>query len=225
MKGNAASLNGGEIEAIVFDMDGTLSDSIDVYFNIFNQSAATIGLKLEREEVMLCLANHIHIWEKLLPDDLPMREQVIKKLNIATREIYNTTTQKVSLFANVEQIFKKLRDNDIKMGIVTGSLKTSLIPIYDNKFEHYFEVMMSREDVILRKPAPDSIIACLECMNVEPKKSVVVGDTPIDIIAGRESGTFTVGVLNGVASRDMLEKEKPTAIIDWVGDMPTLLGI
>ena len=225
MKDNAASLNGKQIEAIVFDMDGTLSDSIDVYFNIFNQSAATIGLKLDREEVMLCLANHIHIWKELLPDDLPMREQIVKKMNIATREIYNTTTPKVSLFANVEQIFKKLRDNDIKMGIVTGSLKTSLIPIYENKFEHYFEVMLSREDVILRKPDPAPIIACLKSMNVEPEKSVVVGDTPIDIIAGRKSGTFTVGVLNGVASRDMLEKEKPTAIIDWVGDMPTLLGI
>ena len=225
MKGNTASLNGKQIEAIIFDMDGTLSDSIDVYFNIFNQAAATIGLKLEREEVMLCLANHINIWEKLLPDDLPMREQVITKMNMATRDIYIATTQKVNLFANVEQIFKKLRDNDIKMGIVTGASKAGLIPIYDNKFEHYFEVMMSREDVILRKPAPDSIIACLKHMDVEPKKSVVVDDTPIDIIAGRAGGTFTVGVLNGVASRDMLEREKPTAVIDWVGDVPTLLGI
>ncbi|MBA7583925.1 Pyrophosphatase PpaX [subsurface metagenome] len=227
MKDNATkpSLDGKQINAIIFDMDGTLSDSIDAYFDVFNQAAATVGLKFEREEVLCCLANQINIWEKLFPDDLPEREQIIRKISIATKEIYTKTIQKVKLFPNLEQVLKKLKDNDIKMGVVTASSRESLTPLYNNRLEHYFEVMISWEDDYPRKPAPDSIIACLKRMNADAKKSIVVGDTLADIIAGREGGTLTVGVLSGMASRDMLEREKPTAIIDWVGDIPALLGI
>lgn len=227
MKDNAASpsLDGKQINTIIFDMDGTLSDSIDVYFDVFNQAAATVGLKFEREEVLYCLANQIHIWEKLFPDDLPEREQIIRKMRVATNKIYTRTIQKVKLFPNLEQVIKKLKDNNIKMGVVTGSSRESLTPLYNNRLEHYFKVLISWEDGYLRKPAPDSIIACLKRMNAKPKETIVVGDAPVDIIAGRESGTLTVGVLSGVASRDMLEREKPTAILDWVGDVPDLLGI
>ena len=127
--------------------------------------------------------------------------------------------------ASVEEVLKRLKDYNIKMGVITGSLRLGLTPLYNSGLEHYFQVMISWDDGYPRKPAPDSMIACLKQMDTEPGRAIVVGDTPVDIIAGKKSGALTIGVLSGVATREMLEKEKPTAIVNWVGDIPALLRI
>jgi len=219
------NLNGREINAIIFDMDGTLSDSIETYLYIANKAAVSVGLKFNREQVLASLANRARIWDGLLPDDSPRREEIIKKMNTVMMKIYTDVTPRVKVFPNLGQVLKKLKDYNIKMGVVTGSLGLSLTPLYKSRLEHYFQVMISAEDGYPGKPAPDSMIACLGQMNAEPERTIVVGDTPVDIIVGRKSGALTIGVLSGVATREMLEKEKPTAIVNWVGDIPALLRI
>lgn len=219
------NLDGKEIDAIIFDMDGTLSDSIETYLYIVSKAAASVGLKFSREQVLASLANQAHIWNGLLSDDPPRREEIIRKMNIVMMEIYTDVIQRVKVFPNLGQALKRLKDYNIKMGVVTGSPRLSLTPLYNSKLEHYFQTMISRDDGYPGKPAPDSMIACLKQMDTEPGRAIVVGDTPVDIIAGRKSGTLTIGVLTGVATREMLEKETPTAIVNWVGDIPALLGI
>lgn len=219
------NLDGKGIDAIIFDMDGTLSDSIETYLYIVSKAAASVGLKFSREQVLASLANQAHIWDGLLPDDPPRREEIIKRISTVMMKIYTDVTPRVKVFPNLGQVLKRLKDYNIKMGVITGSLKLSLTPLYNSGLEHYFQVMISWDDGYPKKPAPDSMIACLKQMDTEPGRAIVVGDTPVDIIAGRKSGALTIGVLSGVATREMLEKEKPTAIVNWVGDIPALLRI
>lgn len=218
-------LNGKEVNAIIFDMDGTLSDSIDTYLYIVSKAATSVGLKFSREEVLASLANQTYIWSGLLSDDPSRHEGITKKMATVMMEIYTDVIQRVKVFPNLGQALKRLKDYNIKMGVVTGSPRLSLTPLYNSKLEHYFQTMISRDDGYPGKPAPDSMIACLKQMDTESGRAIVVGDTPVDIIAGKKCVALTIGVLTGVATREMLEKETPTAIVNWVGDIPALLGI
>jgi phosphoglycolate phosphatase-like HAD superfamily hydrolase len=90
---------------------------------------------------------------------------------------------------------------------------------------HYFKVIMTREDGFPQKPAPDGILECLRRMKVIPDNAIVIGDTPLDIRAGKAAGTLTIGVLSGIGTRAQLEAEAPTAIIEHISQLLLLLNL
>ena len=84
---------------------------------------------------------------------------------------------------------------------------------------------MTREDGFPPKPAPDGILECLRRMKVQPNHAIVMGDSPLDIRAGKAAGTLTIGVLSGIGSLTQLEAEAPTAIINHVSQLLPLLNL
>ena len=94
-----------------------------------------------------------------------------------------------------------------------------------NSLDHYFKAIVTREDGLKLKPSPDSILECLRRMEVDPAHALTVGDTPMDIQAGKAAGTFTIGVLTGIGNRQQLEAESPTAIIDGVAHILSVLNL
>jgi len=159
------------------------------------------------------------------------REELIEAVNAPASRMYAKAMHDVQPFPNADKALKAFTDNHIRIGAVTASSRESMRPLSKHGLDQYFQVMISGwDDGYPDKPAPDSIIACLNKLKVKPDEAIVVGDTPVDIIAGKRSGALTAAVLSGVASRDILErdileKEEPEAIVDWVGDIPSLLGI
>lgn len=211
---------------IVFDMDGTLSDSIGAYLDVFEEAATTAGFHTERARVLACLSGQINIWEDLFPADLPERAAVIQKVSLATGELYAKAMIGVKLFPGVPALLRALRESNVKMAVVTASSRESLGPLFRDGLDRYFDVLISTwSDGLPRKPAPDSVLVALERMKVRPAEAVVVGDTPADVVAGRRAGALAVAVLSGVASREALERENPTVILDSVDQIPGLLGI
>jgi phosphoglycolate phosphatase-like HAD superfamily hydrolase len=79
---------------------------------------------------------------------------------------------------------------------------------------HYFSGIITRDDGFPRKPAPEGLLQCVKAMGVPPEHAVIVGDTLLDVRAGKMAGTLTVGVLTGLAGRELLEAQNPTAVVD-----------
>ena len=84
---------------------------------------------------------------------------------------------------------------------------------------------MTREEGFPNKPAPDGILECLKRMKIPPNQAITIGDTPLDIRAGKAAGTLTVGVLSGIGSCSQLQAEEPTAIIGGVSDLLSLFNL
>jgi phosphoglycolate phosphatase-like HAD superfamily hydrolase len=62
-------------------------------------------------------------------------------------------------------------------------------------------------------------------MKVNPERVLAIGDSPLDILAGKEAGTLTIGVLSGIGSRLQLEAESPTAIADDLSQVLPILNL
>jgi len=89
----------------------------------------------------------------------------------------------------------------------------------------FFELVIAREDVDNYKPAPDSILKALEKLKVEAKESLYVGDSYVDLAAGKRAGVKTIGVLTGFCDRVTLEKGEPDMIIDSVADLQKVVEV
>lgn len=225
IRSSGLSWRGRKIEGIIFDVDGTLTNSIEAYYNVFREVSARFGIHVRREDVLEPMAMGSLIWDRIIPGDSPERDEEIKQLMNAIPEVYQKVFEHVLPFAGVEPVLKKLDEQKIKLGVLTSSRRTAVRPLYHHSLSHYFRVILTREEGFPPKPEPDGILECLRRMKVEPSRAITIGDTPLDVRAGKAAGTLTIGVLSGIGTREQLEAEKPTAIIKDISEVLSLLNL
>ena len=219
------SWSGRRIRGIVFDVDGTLTDSIEAYFNVFREVTSRFGFQIRREDVLEPMATGSLIWNRIIPEDSPDRDEKIKQIMHVIPEVYQEVFKHVLPFAGVESVLKKLDERKIRLGVLTSSRGTAVRPLHYHSLSHYFKVILTREEGFPPKPAPDGILECLRRMNIQPSHAITIGDTPLDIRAGKAAGTLTIGVLSGIGTQVQLEAEAPTAIIKDISQLFPLLNL
>jgi HAD superfamily hydrolase (TIGR01549 family) len=138
-------------------------------------------------------------------------------------QVYQEVFQHVRPFAGLESVLKGLEERGVRLGALTSSRIVAVRPLYHDALSQYFITIMTREDGFPLKPSPDGILECLKRMNVHATHAIVIGDTPLDIRAGKAAGTLTIGVLSGIGNQMQLEAEAPTAIIKDISELLSLL--
>ena len=217
-----------EPKGVVFDLDGTLIDSIEVYVADINEIFRRVGLPpVSREEVVRCMRLHLNPWDEFIPKDLPQRDAVVERCRALDKELWvEIYKQKADLFPGTSDLLRLLREKGLKLGVVTygweerGEIRELL---QRRGVLELFDAVLTRFDVPRSKPAPDPILACCEKLGVRPWEAVCVGDGPNDIKAGKAALSATVGVLTGVSAREELEREEPDALIRTLEELPRVL--
>jgi HAD superfamily hydrolase (TIGR01509 family) len=213
------------IGAIVFDVDGTLTDSIEAYYEVFRDATARFGIHVKKEDVLEPMATGTLIWDRAIPMDMEDRDNKIKQIGEVISEIFPKRFEQVQPFPGVEPVLKELKERSLKLGVLTSSWASALRPLKSHSLDGYFDVLLSREDGFRPKPSPEGMLRCFKRMGVNPESSLVIGDSPVDIRSGKAAGALTIGVLSGIGSREQLEAEAPTFIIETVGDLPAKLDL
>jgi len=204
-------------------VDGTLTDSIEVYYEVFREATARCGIHVERADVLESMATATLIWDRAVPKDIENRDKKIEEISQVVSEIFPKRIEHVCPFPEVESVLKMLKRNGIKIGAFTSSWASVTRPLHTHSLGHYFDVILSSEDGIRTKPAPDGIVECLMRMKIDAGHAVTIGDSIVDIRAGKAAETVTIGVLSGVASRSQLEAESPAFILEGFADLLKLL--
>ncbi len=213
------------IEGIVFDVDGTLTNSIEAYYEVFRQATAQFGIQIKKEDVLEPMVAGSLIWDRILPKDLLGRDEKIKQFMKVISQVYEEVFQHVRPFDGLESVLKGLAKRGIRLGVLTSAREIAVRPLYHHALSHYFIAMITREDGFLPKPAPDGILECLRRMEISSDRAIIIGDSPLDIRAGKAAGSLTIGVLSGIGSQAQLETEAPTAIIKHISQLLSLLDL
>ncbi len=216
------------IRAIIFDMDGTLIDSIDVYHVILKDIMEILGMDMpfSREFLFESLSQGVKLSDIIFPHHLKNRERTVERFKTlamdAFREIFSRG--EVELIDGVSPLFEELRRRGFSLAIATSSMTEMVVPFLKAKNLHpHLHCVLGRTEVPQLKPFPDPLLKCMEILNVQPHETMYVGDSAVDIQAGKAAGTWTVGVLTGTSNLNRLESEAPDAILESVGDLLTLL--
>ncbi len=216
---------GRRIEGIVFDVDGTLTNSIDAYFEVFRETTARFGIHVRREDVLEPMATGTLIWDRAIPMGIPDREQKIKDCRRTIPQVYREVFERVKPFPGLDTVLQGLKKYGIRLGALTSSWAPAVHPLHQHTLTSYFVTIITQEEGFPQKPAPDGILECLRRMEVTPDHAIVAGDSPLDIRAGKAAGTLTIGVLTGIGNRSQLEAESPTIIIEELSQILSLLNI
>ena len=218
-----------KVAAVIFDLDGTLIDSIDIYFSIVEKTLERLNLPgVSRSRILSAAESEDFKWELVLPQDvLHRKEKIIDEAWSVINEIApQMFADNLDLIQGAGGIVEKLSSNGLKIGLVTSTqrqyLETKMQPLKNVGVDTLFEVIITSDDVEKRKPAPDPLIACAQQLDLKPGKCVYVGDTATDIKAGKAAGMRTIGVLTGFDEYEALETENPDAIIN---DIQNLLEV
>ena len=214
--------SGRRVEGIVFDVDGTLTDSIEAYYEGFREVMAKVGIQIKREDILEPMATGSLIWDRVIPENTADRDEKIRQCMELIPQIYREVFKSVQPFPGLEPVLMRLEEKGVCLGVLTASRTIAVQPLHDHSLIRYFRVIMTREEGFPNKPAPDGILECLKRMEILPNQAITIGDTPLDIRAGKAAGTLTVGVLSGIGSRAQLQAEEPTAIIGRVSDLLSL---
>ena len=217
------------VAAVIFDLDGTLIDSIDIYFSIVEKTLERLNLpEVSRSRILAAAESEDFKWELVLPQDvLNRKEEIIDEAWAVIDEIApQMFADNLDLIQGADGIVEKLSSNGLKIGLVTSTqrryLETKMQPLKNVGVDTLFEVIITSDDVENRKPAPDPLIACARRLDLKPGNCVYVGDTATDIKAGKAAGMRTVGVLTGFDDYEALETENPDAIVN---DIQNLLEV
>ncbi len=216
------------IRAIIFDMDGTLIDSIDAYHAILKDVMVHLGMELTSSRAVLFeyLSQGKKLSDIIFPPDLENRRMIVQRFSALTIHALKETfsRDKVELIDGVIRLFDELKGRGFSLAIVTSSMTEVVVPFLKARNLHsYLNCVLGRTEVPQLKPAPDPLLKCMEILNVEPCETIYVGDSAVDIQAGKAAGLWTVGVLTGTSDLNRLKAEAPDAILHSVEDLLAIL--
>ena len=217
-------------DAVIFDLDGTLIDSTEVYLRILNVAFGRLNLPLfSREDILDLLIEGNFDWDRLLPVDLKDRkEEIIQKSMKIIRDIYpQMFREEVELIPGAADILRRISMEGMKIGLVTStdakSLAPKLYPLQASGIVDLLQVIITTDEVANRKPAAEPLIECGKRLSVDMERIVYVGDSRVDIRAGKAAGTMTIGVLTGVDDYESLKAEEPDTILESVVGLRDIL--
>ncbi len=178
--------------AVLFDFDGTLADTLPLLFFSFKQVFRKYaGRELSEQDILdLFGPTEDGLLEKMIDKD---------KLDEAAAEFYHLYEDRHAKYVmpqpEIEQILRDLKERGLRLGVFTGKGKKSAeISMKRLGLEHFFDAIITGDDVAHPKPAPDGIHQAIEQMRVSPSDIIFVGDSDADVQAARSAGVKVIAV-------------------------------
>ncbi len=212
------------IRCVIFDLDGTLIDSVPAYFQLMEMILETIGLPPAPKSMVseFMIGGGLKVIENHIPPELiHKKEHFLAQFLEVGRKISKTVfKERVTVFDGVQRLFARLSALEIPMGIVTSTerayLGRKLKPLEQEGIRGYLDAVIAIEDAPRKKPFPDPLIVCSEQLGVDAKNCAYVGDSHVDIRAANAAKMMSVGVLSGLDDHETLMAENPGMILQNV---------
>jgi HAD superfamily hydrolase (TIGR01549 family) len=187
------------IKAVIFDVDGTLVDSVDLHARAWQEAFAHFGKQFDFERVRYQIGKG---GDQLMPVFLSKEElgEFGEELEKYRGELFKREyLPEVKGFPGVRELFQRVKAEGLKVALAS-SAKGDELKTYKKlaRIEDLVEEETSADDAEKSKPHPDIFEAALERLEgVRPAEAVVVGDTPYDAEAAGKAGLKTIGLLSG----------------------------
>ncbi len=187
------------ITAVIFDVDGTLVDSVSLHASAWQDAFRRFGKEVDHNEIW----GQIGKGGDLLMPVFLSKEQIEKEgkeIEKVRKQIFEEKyMSQVKPLPGVRELFERLRADGRRIALAS-SAKQDELQVYKRiaNIEDLLDEETSSDDAEKSKPEPDIFVAALERLkNPDPKEVIVVGDSPYDAEAAGKAGMRTIGVLSG----------------------------
>jgi len=213
------------LRAVIFDFDGVITDSEVLHLRSFNQVLAQHNIKIATKDYY---KNYLGLTDldcfKLLARKGQLRldgrgiENLVKQKNQVFEKLAKTEGR---IIEGVRNFLEMLKQNDIPMAICSGALLAEIELILEEvRLRHFFEVIVSAEQVKKGKPNPEGFLLTLQKLNkktqspIQPNQCIAIEDSHWGLEAAKAAGMHTIAVTNSYDAEQLAPAEKIVTQLD-----------
>lgn len=215
------------MKACIFDLDGTLTNTLESMTYSVNLTLKEMGLsQITKDQCRMFVGNgaRVLIEESLKVSGDPKASRIEEGMKIYGRIFDQNCTYHVTPYEGIPEMLKALKDRGIHLAVLSNKPDRQTVKVVKEIFgDNIFDYAQGQKDGIRRKPAPDGVWYLMEQMQVSKEECLYIGDSEVDAATGKNAGLKTIGVLWGFRDRKTLETagaehliERPEELLQFV---------
>ena len=218
------TLDISRIKALCFDVDGTLSDTDDLYVHKVTRFFPRFLFKDPDHA-----ARRFVMWVEApgnallgLTDTIGLDDEIIALIDWISRH-QKRSAKKFWLIPGVDGMLKQLKGHFLMSVVSARDEKGTIRFLEQFDLVQYFDAVITGQSAAHTKPYPDPILLAAQRMGVKPKECLMIGDTTVDMRAGKSAGAQAAGVLCGFGEEPELRKKGADMILKNTSELAGLL--
>lgn len=217
-----------QYEAIIFDFDGTLA-TLTIDFGLMRRKVGALAAAYLEDDVP-DVGEPVLEWLEVLKGRVEQAEGLDVAMEFHTRcrfaiiEMEVAAAREGELFGFTRPMLSWLRGRGVRTGIVTRNCTPAVRTVFAD-VDEYVDVLLAREDAERVKPDPAHLLAACARLGVEPGRALMIGDHPMDVVAGHRAGMHAAAVYSGRYDAVAFARELGDVIPELTGaDCAEVLG-
>lgn len=203
------------IKTIIFDLDGTLLNTLEDLMISTNYALLEFGFPTHSlEDIRKFVGNGVKkLIERAVPIGCP--QDVTKKCLDVFKEHYSKNMYNhTKPYDSILEILEELHNKGLKIGVVSNKFDSAVKELCQKYFLNLVDIAIGQSDDVPKKPAPNGVFKAMKELSAEPSSTIYVGDSEVDVQTAKNSNLPCIGVLWGFRDR------KDLAGADYIIDNP-----
>ncbi|MBQ9885803.1 MAG: HAD family phosphatase [Lachnospiraceae bacterium] len=206
-------LNLNDYDAVLFDLDGTIADSMHIWRDIDIDFLNIFNIEMPQDLQKNIEGMSFYQTAVYFKNTFGISWSLEEMMDCWNRMAYEHYEHSINLKAGVIEFLNKIKKHNIKTSICTSnSRKLTEVFLEARDINKYFDIIVTSKEVTKGKPAPDIYLHAADLLGVDNSRCLVMEDLPAGIIAGRDAGMKTCAVDDSYSS-DLREEKKRLADI------------
>ena len=200
---------------VIFDLDGTLLDTLGDLRDSVNFALSKNNLpQRTTEEIRTFVGNGIRLLiERSVPEntELSLVDKCFEDFKIHYKANSANLTK---AYDGINELLVVLKNRGVKLAVVSNKADFAVKTLVEGYFPNCFDCAVGEKEGVQRKPAPDTVFAVIDELNVNKNEVVYVGDSDVDIETSKNAAIPCISVTWGFRDKKVLEKLCPEYIVD-----------
>jgi len=214
-------------KAAVFDLDGTLADTLESIATAANKTLNILGYQnLPTENYKYYAGDGAKaLMLRVLKDSGDVTGSRLDEMAPIYADVFEEYCMyKVQPYAGIPELIRSLKDMGMKIAVLTNKPHKRALDVLADLFApKTFDFIQGQSDDIPRKPDPAGAFMIADALKIAPEECIYLGDTDTDMQTGRAAGMFTIGVLWGFRDEQELISNGAQALVKTPADVTELL--
>ena len=205
-------------QALLFDLDGTLTNTLDSLVYSTNETLKEMKLpQISEEQCRLFVGNGARVqMEKALGSSGSENlDRIEEAMQIYGRIFDANCTYHVVPYEGITEMLESMKNRGLKLAVLSNKPHKQAVHVVETIFgKETFQWIQGQIDTVPRKPDPTAVLQIAEKLGATPEETLYIGDSEVDVATGKNAQMHTVGVTWGFRGKEVLEDAGAELIVD-----------